>query len=92
MHEHDPLPGHRAGHLFLAATTGFMGVYNLWAAGAGLHSGAIWIFTKKAAEQASRIGEPGLFWFTLSGRLGLGLMLAGVAVACLVKARHPPNG
>jgi hypothetical protein len=87
-----PLLPHRGGHLLLAALTGFMGSYNLWIAANGLHDGAIWIFTKKAAAQVGRSAEPGWFWATVAGRLGFGLMLSSVAVACLRKARSRAGG
>ena len=72
--------------------TGFMGSYNLWIAASGLAGGKIWIFTKKAAEQASREVDPGWFWATLAGRLGFGVMLSGVAILCLLKARDRRRG
>ena len=89
MTEDKPLLPQRTGHLLLAAMTAFMGSYNLWIAVSGFYSGKIWIFTKKAAEQASRSVEPGWFWATMVGRLGFGVMLVSVAVICLLKARKP---
>jgi len=85
----DPSPviPRRAGHLLLAALTGFMGCYNLWIAATGLHRGSIWVFTKHLPALASRAAEPTWFWANVAGRLILTCLLLGCAVGCLMEAR-----
>ena len=82
-----PLLPRRGGHLLLAALTGFMGGYNLWVAAAGLHRGAIWVFTRRLPALASRAVEPSWFWANVAGRMVFAAVLLGCALGCLVTAR-----
>ena len=87
LDDRTPLLPPRAGHLILAVLTTIMGCWNLWVAVAGLYSGSIWAFTKRAPYTVNRIAEPGMFWAQVAGRVAFTALLLGVTVACLVKAK-----